>query len=142
MIQEYEFSSDKAVMDIDAIHSYLKGSYWAENIPREIVSKSIQNSLCFGVFYKNAQIGFARLITDSATFAYLADVYILEEHRGKGLSKKLMEIIIEHPELQGLRRIVLATSNAHTLYERFGFKALANPQTFMELWTPKAYITK
>lgn len=141
MTEKYEFSSDKRAMDVNAIHAYLSRSYWAENVPHDIVSKAIQNSLCFGVFYNNAQVGFARLITDSATFAYLADVYILEEHRGKGLSKKLMETIIKHPQLQGLRRMVLATSDAHTLYEKFGFKPLANPQTFMELWTPDVYKT-
>ena len=126
-------------MDIDAIHSYLSRSYWSEDVPHNIVSKAIENSLCFGVFYNDAQIGFARLITDCATFAYLADVYILEAHRGKGLSKKLMAEIINHPQLQGLRRMVLATYDAHTLYEKFGFKQLANPQTFMELWTPDVY---
>jgi GNAT superfamily N-acetyltransferase len=126
-------------MDVDAIHAYLSKSYWAENVPHNIMSRAIDNSLCFGVFYNEAQVGFARLITDSATFAYLADVYILEAHRGKGLSKQLMEIIISHPQLQGLRRMVLATFDAHTLYEKFGFKPLAKPQTFMELWNPDVY---
>jgi GNAT superfamily N-acetyltransferase len=139
--QEYEFSSDKKHMDVDAIHSYLLRSYWAENVPYDVVSKAIENSLCFGVFYKQSQIGFARLITDSATFAYLADVYILEEHRGKGLSKALMKTIIKHPQLQGLRRMVLATYDAHTLYEKFGFKQLTKPETFMELWKPEIYKT-
>ena len=139
MINEYEINSDKSLMDIDAIHSYLSRSYWAKNVPKNIVDKAIQNSLCFGVFHNAAQVGFARLITDSATFAYLADVYILEEHRGRGLSKKLMEEIINHPELQGLRRMVLATADAHTLYEKFGFKSLASPQNLMEIWTPNAY---
>lgn len=141
MSQEYIISSDKSKMDVEAIHSYLTRSYWAENIPHNIVKKAIEHSLCFGVFHNEAQVGFARLITDSATFAYLADVYILEEHRGKGLSKKLMENIIDHPLLQGLRRMVLATYDAHTLYEKFGFKPLNNPQTFMELWTPDVYKT-
>jgi GNAT superfamily N-acetyltransferase len=139
--QAYEFSSDTKDMDVGAIHSYLSRSYWAENVPYDVVSKAIENSMCFGVFYKKTQIGFARLITDSATFAYLADVYILEEHRGKGLSKQLMEIIIKHPQLQGLRRMVLATSDAHTLYEKFGFKQLIKPETFMELWKPDIYKT-
>jgi N-acetylglutamate synthase-like GNAT family acetyltransferase len=141
MNQEYIISSDKSTMDIDAIHSYLSRSYWAKNVPKSTLSKAVENSLCFGVFHNTQQVGFARLITDTATFAYLADVYILEEHRGKGLSKNLMEKIINHPELQGLRRMVLATSDAHTLYEKFGFKQLANPQTFMELWTPDVYKT-
>jgi GNAT superfamily N-acetyltransferase len=138
---EYDICSDKSAMDVDAIHAYLSRSYWAENVPHQTVQKAIDNSLCFGVFHKQSQVGFARLITDTATFAYLADVYILEEHRGKGLSKKLMKTIISHPQLQGLRRMVLATYDAHTLYEKFGFKALANPQTFMELWTPDVYKT-
>lgn len=139
MIHEYKINSDNSLMDIDAIHSYLSRSYWAENVPRDIVKKAIRNSLCFGVFHNTVQVGFARLITDSATFAYLADVYILEEHRGKGLSKKLMKEVINHPELQGLRRMVLATADAHTLYEKFGFKPLGEPQKFMELWTPNIY---
>lgn len=139
MNQEYKISSDKKLMNVDSIHSYLSRSYWAENVPYNIVNKAIENSLCFGVFHHDIQVGFARLITDSATFAYLADVYILEEHRGNGLSKKMMEAVINHPQLQGLRRMVLATSDAHTLYEKFGFKQLANPQTFMELWNPDVY---
>ncbi len=142
MRQDYELSSDKSLMDINAIHCYLSRSYWSENVPYDIVKKAIENSLCFGVFYKKSQIGFARLITDSATFAYLADVYILEEHRGKGLSKKLMATIINHPQLQGLRRMVLATHDAHTLYEKFGFKQLTKPETFMELWQPDIYKEK
>jgi len=126
-------------MDIDAIHAYLSRSYWSEDVPHSIVSTAIENSLCFGVFHHDSQIGFARVITDSATFAYLADVYILEDHRGKGLSKKLMDVIIEHPQLQGLRRMMLATYDAHTLYEKFGFKPLAKPETIMELLTPDIY---
>jgi N-acetylglutamate synthase-like GNAT family acetyltransferase len=131
-------------MDINAIHAYLSRSYWAENIPYNIVKKSIENSLCFGVFYNvapnnNEQVGFARIITDSATFAYLADVYILEEHRGNGLSKNLLEKITAHSSLQGLRRIMLATSDAHSLYEQFGFKQISSPQMFMELCTPNIY---
>lgn len=126
-------------MDIAAIHHYLTASYWAKGVPIEIIEQAVANSLCFGVFINQQQIGFARLITDTVTFAYLADVYIEESHRGKGLSKRLMKEIIDHPQLQGLRRIVLATSDAHGLYQQFGFKQLANPQTFMELWTPDVY---
>jgi len=131
-------------MDIDAIHDYLSRSYWAEKVPKQIVATAIENSLCFAVVYQNEQgdseqIGFARMITDFATMAYLADVYILEAHRGKGLSKKVMAEIIAHPKLQGLRRILLATSDAHGLYEQFGFKKLAAPEIFMELWTPDIY---
>lgn len=141
MIHDYKFSSDKKLMDVGAIHAYLSRSYWAENVPQDVIARAIENSLCFGVFYKQSQIGFARLITDSATFAYLSDVYILEEHRGKGLSKKLMETIMKHPQLQHLRRMVLATYDAHTLYEKFGFKQLTKPETFMELWKPDIYHT-
>lgn len=126
-------------MDVDAIHAYLSRSYWAKNVPKQVVIKAIDNSLCFGLFFNEEQVGFARLITDYATFAYLADVYILDTHRGKGLSKMLLKKIFEHSELQGLRRMLLATSDAHSLYEKFGFKALNNPATFMEIWTPNIY---
>lgn len=136
---EYHISTDKNDMDIDAIHAYLSRSYWSANIPLHIVSKAIEHSLCFGVFRNDTQVGFARLVTDYATFAYLADVYILEAHRGKGLSKQLMKTIIDHPQLQGLRRMLLATRDAHALYEKFGFQQLGNPQTIMELLTPDIY---
>jgi N-acetylglutamate synthase-like GNAT family acetyltransferase len=131
-------------MDIDAIHDYLSGSYWAKDIPKPVLVKAIDNSLCFAVLAdddssKNKQVGFARLITDSATFAYLADVYILEEYRGNGLSKQMMQKIIDHPQLQGLRRMMLATRDAHKLYEQFGFTALNDQKMFMQLWTPDVY---
>ena len=142
MFPNYKISTHTDDMDVDEIYAYLSVSYWAKGVPKETVKRSIENSLCFGVFHKREQIGFARVITDSATFAYLADVYILEEHRGKGLSKWLMQKIIEHPQLQGLRRVLLATSDAHRLYEKFGFKALANPETFMELWVPNIYTSQ
>lgn len=140
----YKITNHKDDMDIDAIHSYLFRSYWAKNVSRKVIEKALDNSLCFAILYQNEQglseqVGFARMISDFATMAYLADVYILEEHRGKGLSKKLMAEIISHPKLQGLRRILLATSDAHGLYEQFGFKKLANPEIFMELWTPNIY---
>lgn len=143
----YRISCDKSEMDIDAIHNYLSRSYWSENIPKQVVTTAIENSLCFGVFHcddqgNEQQIGFARMVTDFATSAYLADVYILEAHRGQGLSKKLMTTILAHPKLQGLRRMLLATSDAHGLYEQFGFKSLANPAFFMELWTPDIYNQK
>jgi len=140
----YRITTNNTDMDIDAIHAYLSRSYWAEKVPKQVVAKAIENSLCFAVFYQNGQgeseqVGFARMITDFATMAYLADVYILEEHRGKGLSKKLMTEIMAHPKLQGLRRLLLATFDAHGLYEQFGFKQLASPEIFMELWTPDIY---
>lgn len=140
----YRITNDKEEMNIDAIHHYLSRSYWAENVPKGVVVKAIENSLCFGVLLAEEggtekQVGFARLITDSATFAYLADVYILEEHRSKGLSKQMMKQIVEHPQLQGLRRIMLATRDAHGLYEQFGFTPLTDEKMFMQLWTPNVY---
>jgi GNAT superfamily N-acetyltransferase len=127
-------------MDISVIHGYIARSYWAENIPLNTMEMAINNSLCFGVFTDSGnQVAFARMITDTATFAYLADVFVLEEHRGKGISKWIMKNIIEHPKLQGIRRMALATSDAHGLYEQFGFKALSSPKSFMELHHPEVY---
>lgn len=119
---DYLISTDSSLLNIDVIYNYLsKESYWALNVPREVVETSIQNSLCFGLYKEGIQIGFARLITDRATFAYLADVFILEAHRGKGLSKWLIATIQAHPKLQGLRRWMLGTRDAHGLYEQFGW---------------------
>ena len=121
---DYLISTDPSLLDTGVVHSYLSGeSYWAKNIPRDVVEKSIANSLCFGIYHQTEQIGFARLITDKATFAYLADVFIVGKHRGKGLSKWLMQVIHGHPELHGLRRWVLVTGDAHGLYEQFGWTA-------------------
>jgi len=141
---DYRITTDKNEMSIDAIHDYLSHSYWAESVPKLVVAKAVENSLCFAVLFSDQnsdekQVGFARLITDTATFAYLADVYILEEHRGNGLSKQLMTAIIAHPQLQGLRRMMLATRDAHGLYEQFGFTALTDQKMFMQLWTPDVY---
>lgn len=141
---DYRITDNKEEMDIDAIHHYLSRSYWAEGVPKSVVTKAIKNSLCFAVLAidsdnKERQVGFARLITDSATFAYLADVYILEEYRGKGLSKQMMQTIVEHPQTQGLRRMMLATRDAHGLYEQYGFTALTDEKMFMQLWTPDVY---
>jgi GNAT superfamily N-acetyltransferase len=135
---EYEFTTDTSRMDIDIIHGYLRQSYWPPDIAREVVERAIDGSICFGIFDQAKQIGFARVVTDKATFAYLADVFILEPHRGKGLSKQLMKIILEHPDLQGLRRFLLATRDAHGLYQKFDFTELGNPARFMELHRPKA----
>jgi GNAT superfamily N-acetyltransferase len=112
----FSISTDKSKLDISIIHDFLSHSYWSENIPKEIIQKSIEGSLCFGVYAGDKQVGFARMVTDKATFAYLADVFIIEAYRGKGLSKWLIEIILSHPDLQGLRRILLATRDAHGLY--------------------------
>ncbi len=139
----YSISSDKKKLDLVFIHQWLSGSsYWAKKIPFEIVEKSVRYSLCFGVYFEDRQIGFARVTTDFATFAYIADVFIIEEFRGKGLSKRLMETILAHPELQGLRRWVLATLDAHGLYEKSGFRPLKNPQRFMEINEPEIYMRR
>jgi N-acetylglutamate synthase-like GNAT family acetyltransferase len=127
----YKISTDKSKLDIDVIHGFLHRSYWAEQIPVETVKKSIENSLCFGVYKNDQQVGYGRVISDYATFAYLADVFIIESERGKELSKWLMQCILDHPELQGLRNFCLMTQDAHTLYERFGFKSIPKPQNFM-----------
>jgi GNAT superfamily N-acetyltransferase len=128
-----EISTDPARLDPGAIHAYLSRSYWAAKIPREIVARSIANSLCFGVYDAGRQVGFARVVTDRATYAYLADVYILESHRGRGLGVRLMEQVMAHPDLQGLRRWGLVTQDAHGLYRKFGFEPLAHPERYMEI---------
>jgi len=135
----YEITCDRTRLDIGAIHDFLSQAYWSAGIPRAVVERAIENSLCFGVFHDEHQVGFARVITDKATFAYLADVYILSEHRGKGLSRRLIQEIIQHPDLQGLRRMLLATRDAHGLYEKFGFKPLAAPDRIMEIHDPSVY---
>src|SRR6187401_2624042 len=129
----FTISTEKEKLDIDLIHSFLNRTYWAEGISKEIIKRSIEGSLCFGVYENDKQavtagrqVGFARMITDKATFAYLADVFIIEEYRGRGLSKWLMEVIMSHPDLQGLRRMMLATRDAHELYKKFGFTSLNN----------------
>lgn len=129
---EISITTDKQRMNLDVIHSYLTRSYWSPGISREIIEKAMQHSLCFGIFAGNTQIGFARLITDYTTFAYLADVFILETHQGMGLGKQLMEYILDYPDVQGLRRWMLRTRDAHTLYEKYGFTLLAQPEYVME----------
>ncbi|MDH5378890.1 MAG: GNAT family N-acetyltransferase [Gammaproteobacteria bacterium] len=129
-------SCDKKELDLDVIHSYLTRSYWCAGVSREIVERSIDNSLCFGLFEDHKQIGFARMISDYSTFGYLSDVFILEEHQGKGLGKWLMACIKEHPDLQNMRRLLLATRDAHGLYSQYGYKPLAKPEMFMEILTP------
>ncbi|MNJ98871.1 Acetyltransferase (GNAT) family protein [compost metagenome] len=138
--QGFIFSDDKLKLDPIAIHHYLSTqSYWAKDIPMEVVKTSIENSLCFGIYKESKQIGFARWITDKATFAYLADVYVKEEYRGQGLSKKLMSIMLFHKDLQGLRRYMLATQDAHGLYAQFGFKAIEHPERLMAVVIPDIY---
>jgi GNAT superfamily N-acetyltransferase len=138
---QYEVSTDAARLDVKAIHAFLAGTYWSPGIPIAIVERAIENSVCVGAYLDARQIGFARMVTDKATFAYLADVYVLEEHRGNGLSKRMVEGLLQLQELQGLRRMMLATRDAHALYEKFGFKALATPARFMELHNPNAYLS-
>lgn len=137
--QEAVIDTDKRRLDLDVIHGFLRTSYWAKDIPRDVVQRSIDHSLCFGVYIADQQVGFARVISDYTTFAYLADVFVLEAYRGRGLSKHLMDAIVNHPELQGLRRWSLATRDAHGLYARYGFTPLADPARFMERHDPDAY---
>ena len=137
---DYCISTNREKLDVNAIHNFLSTqSYWCQNIPVETVIKSIDNSLNFGLYYEDQQIGFARIISDFSTMAYLADVYVLPEHRGKGLSKWMMQIIMSHPELHGLRRWMLLTADAHGLYKQFGWKEIANPDRYMELHNKNIY---
>jgi len=137
--ETYEISTDRTRLDIALIHEFLQTSYWARGVPGEVVERSIRNSLCFGAFYEGRQVGFARVVTDFATMAYIADVFVLPEHRGHGVSKSLMRAILDHPELQGLRRFLLATQDAHGLYTQFGFVPLAHPEHFMTIHKPNPY---
>ncbi len=139
-MDEFRVSSDPSKLDFSVIYSFISTSYWAQGIPRETLQKAIDNSLCFGVYTQdNQQVGFARLVTDKATFAYLADVFIDQAYRGKGLSKRLIEAVTMHPEVQGLRRIVLATRDAHGLYQQFGFSPVDAPALFMQIVRPNIY---
>lgn len=136
----YVFSSDKSRIDSGYVHRYLsERSYWAQNIALDTVIASIQNSYCAGVYKGGHQVGFGRLITDYATFGYLADVFIEESHRGKALGKKLVGFILESDVISGLRRVMLGTKDAHDLYTKFGFTQLKNPQAFMEIHRPDIY---
>ena len=137
---EYEISCDKERLDVEAIHAFLERSYWSPGVPRAVVQKAILNSLCFGVYQAGRQVGFARVVTDKSTFAYMADVYILEPHRNRGLGKRLVEFIMAHQELQGLRRFMLATRDAHGLYAQFGFGPVATPERLMEILDPDVYL--
>jgi ribosomal protein S18 acetylase RimI-like enzyme len=129
----YRISTDPSRMDLDAIHAYLTFSYWAEGIPKETLRKALESSLCFALLDDSRQIGFARVITDGATFAYLCDVYVLEEYRGRGLGTWLIGELLSHPDLQGLRRFILITRDAHNLYRQFGFSTPKNPNAYMEI---------
>ncbi len=137
---EFLLSSESARIDRLAVHRFLSGqSYWAAGVPREIVDRAIDHSLCVGVYKDDAQVAFARAVTDRSTFAYIADVFVLPAYRGDGLAKWMMDAMLRHPQLQGLRRWLLATRDAHGLYARFGFAPLANPTRLMERHDPDIY---
>jgi GNAT superfamily N-acetyltransferase len=133
-------STDKKRIDLDVVHGFLTECYWARGIPREVVARCIENSLCFGVHGEGRQVGFGRVISDYATYAYLGDVFVLESYRGRGLGKWLMECVMRHPCLQGLRRWSLVTGDAHGLYSQLGFTALQAPEKYMELYDPEVYL--
>jgi GNAT superfamily N-acetyltransferase len=136
---KYVISTDKSRLDLTVIHNFLTTSYWAAGIPLEVVRRSIEHSLSFGLYKEDKQIGYARVITDYATFAYLGDVFILEPFRGQGLSKWLMEVVVTHPELQGFRRWLLLTKDAHGLYKKVDFTGVATPERYMERFFPDVY---
>jgi GNAT superfamily N-acetyltransferase len=136
---DFVFTFDPSEFDTDAIHAFLAGTYWSPGIARAVVERAIAGSLCIGVLDGGRQIGFARLVTDRATFAYLADVYVIPEYRGLGVSHAMLTRLFAHPDLQGLRRIMLVTRDAHGLYEKFGFTPLKKPQNVMELHRPNVY---
>jgi N-acetylglutamate synthase-like GNAT family acetyltransferase len=140
---EFLITTDKTKMHVVAIHDFLsKYSGWSDNIPVDKVKTSIENSLNFGLFHKDHQIGFARIISDFSTIAYLGDIYVLDNYRGQGLSRKLLEVVMGHPNLQGLRRWILLTSTADWLYEKYGFTKLPKPEIYMELHNPEVYSLK
>ena len=137
---EFLVSTDPTLLDVPLIHDYLANrSYWAAGRPLEVVGASLANSLCFGLYENGRQVGLARVVTDRATFAWLCDVFVLEEYRGRGLAKWLIECVMGHPALQGLRRVLLGTRDAHGLYEQYGFEPLDHPSRFMEVFRPDVY---
>jgi ribosomal protein S18 acetylase RimI-like enzyme len=137
----YEISTDPARLDLHAMHAYLTRSYWSPGILFEIVARAAKNSLCFGVYESasGAQVGLTRVVTDYATFAYLCDVYVLEEHRGRGIAKRVMREVMAHPALAGARRAMLATRDAHSLYRQFGFADVTTSKVLMEILRPDLY---
>ncbi len=137
---EFVISTDRERLSLDVVHGFLTNCYWAKGIPREVVARSIEHALCFGIYDGDgAQVGFARVISDFATIAYIGDVFVLEPQRGRGLGKWLMECIVQHPALQNLRRWILTTRDAHGLYSQFGFTPVKAPERFMELHRPNVY---
>ena|SRR5688572_7741938 len=142
ILNEFLYSTNKSKLNIPYIHEFLKNSYWAKAVPEIVVKNSIENSLCVGIYRQDQQVGFARLVTDYATFAYLADVFVDEKYRGRGVSKGLMQFIFSFEFLPGLRRIMLATRDAHGLYEQFGFRLLQRPDRYMEIHHPDVYLDR
>jgi GNAT superfamily N-acetyltransferase len=137
---EFLISTDPARLDLDVIHGFLTNCYWAKGIPREVVARSIEHALCFGIYDgSGAQVAFARVISDFATVAYVGDVFVIDSHRGRGLGKWLMETITQHPALQGLRRWILTTRDAHGLYSQVGFTSVKFPERYMERHDPHVY---
>lgn len=132
----FEISTDRARLDVALVHEFLRTSYWAEGRGRSVVERSIEHSLCFGVYQGGRQVAFARVVSDRAVFAYLMDVFVVPEFRGRGISKALMRAVLDHPDLQNLRLFLLATRDAHGLYERFGFRSLAEPERMMAIRNP------
>ena len=143
-MQELEISTDPTRLDLEVIHGFLARAYWSRAIPRAIVERALRHSLCFGAYAgaipHATQVGFARVVTDRATFALISDVFVLEPFRGRGIAKRLMQAILAHPDLQGLRRWMLATHDAHGLYRQFGFTPVAHPEIHMEIHRPNLYL--
>lgn len=137
-----EFSSDPTRLDVDAVHAFLRQTYWSPGLPRSVLERALANSLCFGAYDGARQVGFARVVTDRATFAWLCDVFVVESHRRRGIADGLMKSVMTHPELQGLRRWSLATRDAHALYRRHGFAPLEDAARAMEIRRPDVYQTK
>lgn len=135
-----QITTDQKLFDFEVMHQFLKNAYWCKNIPFETMQKAVQNSLSFAVLHDNQQIGFGRVITDLATFGYLADIFILEQFQGQGYGKLLVKTILEHPELQGIRRLLLVTSDAHHIYAKYNFKAVEKPENFMEINVKNIYL--
>ena len=137
---QFLISTDPGRLDLRVVHDFLTNCYWAKGIPLEVVQRSIEHALCFGIYDgSGAQVGFARVVSDFSTVAYLGDVFVLESHRGQGLGKWMMECIMQHPALQGMRRWILVTGDAHGLYKQFGFTALQSAERYMELYRPDVY---
>ena len=137
-LNEFTISTDKSKLELELICTFLSGAYWANQRSTDTILKSLEHSLCFGLYHFETQIGMARVITDHATFAYLCDVFVLEDYRGQGLGKFLMQTVLEYPELTGLRRFLLATKDAHGLYSQFGFTGLNAPDRWMERFNQNA----